>query len=145
MKSKQSWQLTNNQYPACSLLFNTTGFFVFGFLKEPTLLSLLGNLGRLIWVRLQQPQEQRYPILQVHAGSLCFCNPPNSDMDYRIFNVHTRSFLYVNIIYTRGFGTLTSQHNIFDSEKLSHIFFVLMTGPGFKPPVFGSRVQHSTN
>ena len=27
----------------------------------------------------------------------CFCNPLNSDMDYRIFNVHTWSFLCVRI------------------------------------------------
>ena len=33
------------------------------------LLSLSENLGRLIWVRLQQPQEELYPVLQVHAGS----------------------------------------------------------------------------
>ena len=26
-------------------------------------------MGRFTWVRLQQPQEQRYPVLQVHAGS----------------------------------------------------------------------------
>ena len=25
----------------------------------------------------------------VHAVFLCFCNPPTSDMDYRIFIVHT--------------------------------------------------------
>ena len=37
-----------------------------------TLLSLSGNSGRLTWVRLQQPQEQRYPVLQVHAGSFLF-------------------------------------------------------------------------
>ena len=34
-----------------------------------TLLSLSENSGCLTSVRLQQPQEQRYPILQVHAGS----------------------------------------------------------------------------
>ena len=28
-----------------------------------------GNSGRLTWVRLQQPQDQRYPVLQVYAGS----------------------------------------------------------------------------
>ena len=31
-------------------------------------LSLSGNWGCLTWVRLQQLQEQRYPVLQVHAG-----------------------------------------------------------------------------
>ena len=46
----------------------------------------------------------------------------------------------------RGLGTPTlSQHNIFDSKKLSQIFLVLLTQTGFKPPVFGSRVWRSTN
>ena len=31
--------------------------------------SLSGNSSRVTWVRLQQPQEQRYPVLQGHAGS----------------------------------------------------------------------------
>ena len=30
------------------------------------------NSGRLTWVRLQQPQEQSYPVLQVHAGSFLY-------------------------------------------------------------------------
>ena len=33
----------------------------------------------------------------------------------------------------------TSQHNIFDSEQVSHIFLT-----GFEPRVFGSRVRCST-
>ena len=36
-----------------------------------TLLSLSGNSGYPTQVRLQQPQEQRYPVLQMHAGFLC--------------------------------------------------------------------------
>ena len=49
-----------------------------------------GNSGRLTWVRLQQPQEQRYPVLQVHfLGLFVFHNSPNSDMDKLIFNVRT--------------------------------------------------------
>ena len=54
--------------------------------------------------RIQQPQEQRYPVLQVHAGRDCSCfrNPPNSDMEYRIFIVRTRSFLCVRVGFTRG-------------------------------------------
>ena len=36
-----------------------------------------------------------------------------------------------------------SQHNIFDSEKLSQIFHVFLTG--FKPWVLGSRVRRSTS
>ena len=52
----------------------------------------------------------------------CFHNPPNSDMDYRIFNishacVHDHSYVCA---YTHGLGTLTvSQHSTFDSEKLT--------------------------
>ena len=42
-------------------------FLFFCFLH--TLLPLSGNSGRLTRVRLQQPQEQRYPVLQEHAGS----------------------------------------------------------------------------
>ena len=36
-----------------------------------TLLSLSGSSGCLTQVWLQQPQEQWYPVLQVHAGSVC--------------------------------------------------------------------------
>ena len=75
----------------------------------------------------------------------CFRNPPNSDMDHRIFNVRrpTWSFLCAACVYTGGLGTpTTSQHNIFDSEKLSH-FGVLLTG--FEARVFGSRVRRSTH
>ena len=52
--------------------------------------------------------------------SSCLCNPPNSDMDYRICSVRTWSFFCVTCAYTRGLGIPTaSQHNIFDSEKLT--------------------------
>ena len=50
--------------------------------------SLAGNLGRLTWVRLQQPQEQRYPFLTVGVVFLCVwtkvCLPVLG-----FFNVHT--------------------------------------------------------
>ena len=47
-----------------------------------------GNLGRLTSVRLQQPQEQRYPVLQVHAGAFCVSGIHLTlDMDYRIFKM----------------------------------------------------------
>ena len=55
-----------------------------------TLLHLSRKSGRLIWVRLQQPQEQRYPVLQVHAGSFRFSvfhRTLTMVMDYIIFNV----------------------------------------------------------
>ena len=48
----------------------------------------------------------------------CIHNPPNSDMDYWIFNVRTWSFVCARM-HTGGLGTPTvSQHNLFDSENL---------------------------
>ena len=53
---------------------------------------------------------------------LCFRNPLSSDMDYRILNMLKCVHSYV-CVYTQGLGTqTTSQHNIFDLDKLSHIF-----------------------
>ena len=37
--------------------------------------SFAGNSGHLTWVRLQQPQEQRYPELQVYAVGLLVVFP----------------------------------------------------------------------
>ena len=76
-------------------------------------LSLSGNLGHIIWVRLQQPQKQRYRT--VHAGS------------FRVSIIHptmtftTRSLMYIHMrAYThwlQGLGTpTTSQCIIFDSD-----------------------------
>ena len=65
-------------------------------------------------------------------------------MDYRVFNVHTWSFLWVRIHTGVGHTTAASQHNIFDSEELSHFFLMLLTQTGFEPWVFGSRVWCST-
>ena len=45
-------------------------FFVFIYLLALHL-YLAGNSGRLTWVRLQPPQEQRYPFLTVRAVFLC--------------------------------------------------------------------------
>ena len=100
--------------------------------------------GRIRIRRLQQPQEQRYPVLQVHAGS------------FRISGIHrtltwmTASSTCVRdhshaCVYTQGVkGTPTaSQHHIFDSEQLSQI--VLSSGRGFEPRVLGSGVRRSTS
>ena len=87
-----------------------------------TLLSFLGNVGHLTWVMLQQLQDQSYPVLQVHAGSLCFHNPPNSDMDYRIFNVCMWSFLCVRI--HTGVG-----HS--DNESAQHFWHFLCSWRGW--------------
>ena len=60
---------------------------------------------------------------------LCFCNTPNSDMDYRIFNMH----IYV-IILMRAYTHRDWAHRqwvsttFFDSEKLSQICLVLLRG-----------------
>ena len=38
------------------------------------------------------------PVFVVHSWSFwCFCNPPNSHMDYRIFNVH--AYIYMCVIF----------------------------------------------
>ena len=43
------------------------------------------------------------------------------------------AYIYNIYIYTQGIGTPTaSQHNIFDSEKLSQIFLVLLTQTGVR-------------
>ena len=135
-------------------------YFYFIFYILYTLLSLLGNLVRLTC------KSNPIQVLQVSVGSfhvsiihnhpdiifavdwvlrtnyLSIRNPPNSDMDYKMFIMRTWSFLYMNI-YTWGLGTQTmSQHNIFD-WKISQIFLVLLMG--FKSRVFGSRVRSSTN
>ena len=69
-----------------------------------TLLIHAGNSGRLTQEMLQQPREQRYQVLQVHAGSFRgFRNPPNSDSDYMIFNVRMWSLSYA-CVYTQGVG-----------------------------------------
>ena len=44
-------------------------FYVYIYFILYTLSSYSGNSGGLTWVRLRQPQEQRHPVLQVHAGS----------------------------------------------------------------------------
>ena len=93
-------------------------FYFFIFILQ-FLLSLSWNLGCLTWVRLQQPQEQRYLVLQVHAGSLNYHNPPNSDIDYRIFNVCTWSFLCVRV-HTGVAHTVRT----FLTQQNSHKFFL---------------------
>ena len=50
--------------------------------------SLSGNSGGLTWVRLQQPQEQRYPFLAVCAVFLCVQTKVWLPM-FAIFNVRT--------------------------------------------------------
>ena len=107
-------------------------------------LSLSGNSGSLTWDMLQQPQEQRYPILQVHAGS------------FRVSVIH-RTLTWTAgpltcvrdhsnaCTYTRG-GWAHRQRvdTTFLTRKNSHNCFLdLLTG--FYPRVFGPRVRRSTH
>ena len=72
----------------------------------------------------------------------CFRNPPNSGMDYRIFHVCMWSFLCMRMHTGVGHtDSESAQH--FDSEKLSQIFLVLLTG--FEPWVIRSWVRRSAN
>ena len=81
-----------------------------------TVLSLMGNSGRLTRIRLQQPQEQCYPVLQAHAWSF------RVSVIQRTLTWTTGALMCVRdhfcvCVYTRGLGTPTvSQHNMFDSE-----------------------------
>ena len=98
--------------------------FPFPFFFFNTLLSLLGNSGRLTWVRLQQLQEQCYPVLQIHAGSF-----PFSVMHQILLTWTTGSFtdvrmssLCVRIHTGVGHTPTTSRHNFFRSEKLTNFY-----------------------
>ena len=80
-------------------------------------------------------------IFQCMLGFLC---PPNSDMDYRIFNVHTLIILVCAFIYIhRSWAHWHRVRTTFLTQKNSQIFLVLLTG--FKPLAFGSWVRRSTN
>ena len=69
-------------------------------------------MGRLTWVRLLQ--EQRYPVLQVHAGSFSvFVIRQTLDMDYRIVNVRNVIIL-MRACSHRELGTHT------DNESAQH-------------------------
>ena len=86
------------------------------------------------------------------CGSVCACvcmcvclcvRVSVRDMDYGIFNVRDHSDACVYTRELRGTPT-ASQHFttlIFDSEKLSQCFLVLLTQAGFEPPLFGSRIR----
>ena len=113
-------------------------FLYFVHLVVPMGISPMGNSGRFTE---GQPAttESRYPTLinyKMHAG--CFrVSIILSDTDYRILTC-VRDHSYA-CVCTRGLGTQTaSQHNIFDSDKLSQIVLVLLKQTGFKPRVFGS-------
>ena len=76
---------------------------------------------------------KRYPVLQVHAGSFCVSviHQTLTRTTGSVMCGHNHSYACV---YTQGLGTLTiSRQNIFDLEKLSQIFLVLLRV--FEPPV----------
>ena len=86
-------------------------------------------------------------LFSVHAGSFRFSVMHRTlDIDYRIFNVRTWSFLCVRIYIHTGVGHTA------DSESAQYfwlgnwnspIFLVLLTG--FDPSSFGAWVRRSTN
>ena len=89
--------------------------FTMGFLKFFFLHFI--NPFREIWATVPgHPQEQRYPVLQVHAGSF------HVSVIHLTLTWTTGSYVCV---YTWGLGTQTvSQHNIFDSGEKTHKFFL---------------------
>ena len=50
---------------------------------------------------LYQPPYEIYVYTVMHVVLVCFNNPPNSDMDYRIFNVRTWTFSAC--VYTQSY------------------------------------------
>ena len=75
---------------------------------------------------ISAPPPTTPPPPHLYAMFSCFHNPPNSVMDYRIFNVRTWSFVYVRIYNTHGrLGTRdneSAQH--FRLGKSHHFFFL---------------------
>ena len=88
--------------------FNVVDFLV---LYIYTLLYLSGNSGRLITrVRIQKPQEQRYPVLQVHAMS-CRVNVVHRSLTWTTGSLTCVCDHSDACMYTRGLSTpRTSQH-----------------------------------
>ena len=99
-----------------------------------------GNLGHFSQGK-PAATESHYPILmnyKVHAGSY-HVSVIHQSLTWTAESLRcVRDHSYA-CVYTRELGTPTvSQHSIFDSEKVSQIFLVLLTG--FDSQVFGSRV-----
>ena len=124
--------------------------FVFLFCILYTLLSQWEFLPWKIWVAFARGKpaatESRYPTLgncKVHAG--CFC----ASIIHRTLTWTTGSLMCIHYIcdhsYACVYTLITSQHNVFDLEKLPHIFLVLLTPAGFEPRVFGFRAQYCTH
>ena len=99
-----------------------------------------------IWVAFpkeMQPQQSHYPTLinyKVHAGSF-FVSVIHNILTWTTGSLKKRTWSFLRVrICTRGVGgtPTASQHDNFDSEKLSQIALVLLTG--FEPRIFGSWV-----
>ena len=73
-------------------------FLLFLQLNCPSGISPMGNLGCLPRGK-PAATESRYPTYRVSGCFSVFYNPPNSDMDCRIFNVRTD---VIACDYTRG-------------------------------------------
>ena len=87
-----------------------------------TLLSLLGNSGHLTWGKAAATARLALPSPTSACWVVsCFRNPLNSDMDYRIFNMHTWSFLCVRIHTGVEHTDESAQHF---SPKKTHKFFL---------------------
>ena len=95
------------------------GFFIFYFFVLYTLLIPCGKFRLPFLGKATVSSRAALPSPTSACWVfLCFRNPQSSDMDYRIFNVRTWSWLVH--VYTHGdFGAPTaSQHHILDLEKL---------------------------
>ena len=66
--------------------------------------SLMGNSGRITRLMIQQPQEQRCPVLQVHAWSVRVSvihssdGPPRHPLDFHHFLAVTRSLVAISLV-----------------------------------------------
>ena len=93
-----------------SFLFNTLDYQ-----------SLAGHLGCLSWVKLQQTQEHT----SAYWVFLCFCNPPNYYMDYRILNVRMWSSYAGVVGHT---DSESAPHFWLRKKPLWSLFWVLLAG-----------------
>ena len=59
----------------------------------------------------------------------CFCNPPNSDKNYRIFNVRTRSLICVRMHTGVGYTDSKSAQVTCLTQKSSRRFSCALDGP----------------
>ena len=84
------------------------------------------NFPCIAWVRLQQPQEQRYPVLQVHDGSFRFSvvHRTLTGITGSLTCVRDRSYACV---YTRGVGHTDRQRvstTFLTRKKTAHKCFL---------------------